>query len=765
MTNWQQIVNEEIPSLKQDRNRTYHLKRAKADELPNLVDQGWEKAKEYKNPKDILVRKEKQVYEQYLDQLWMLYANMGFRDMNIGNDIHIQYDESSPDKQQTFQIFAADEETVLLVQCKYSEKLMESQFYSEIKALQSHMEPIRREILLRYPGRKIKVIWACHNYRLSRLDTDTLEKTNISIFYDHTIQYYKDLVRHLGSSARYQLLGAIFAKQEIMNIENRIPAIQGKMGGYTYYSFSIEPEKLLKIGYVLHRSDLDDDLMPTYQRIIKKKRLQEVREFINAGGYFPNSIIISIDTEGRGVVFEQAPTKANGTISKIGIVHIPKKYRSAYIIDGQHRLYGYSDSKYAMTNTVPVVAFIDLARSEQIKMFMDINENQKAVPKTLRVTLNADLLWDSTDMTEQQQALRSKIAQMLGQESSSPLQGRVLIGESDASPNKCITVEAIQAALKKTRLFSIYDKQNVKVKEGIFDFGTNQNTCNRIYPYIERCLFFFRDACSKEWDRGDSEYGILTINRGIQAIIRVIDDVVFMLYERGVVHPIMQTTEDIVEITHYYMMPLAEYINILPFEGRVELRGYFGGGADMRFYRTFQKAISDKRPDYCPDGLNEYWIDESKLYNEDTTVKMPEIVIKLKQIITERLQQQYGEQWLLKGLPQNVYTRIKAAVDNHIYEMAQEDQDKEVESEWDYIAIGECRDIVLHGANWSTLFSDIFVMPENIKNGGNKEIKTEWINKLNIIMNKMKNPKYSISHDDYQFVMSVHEWISNIIVL
>ena len=66
-----------------------------------------------------------------------------------------------------------------------------------------------------------------------------------------------------------------------------------------------------------------------------------------------------------------------GTISKIGILHIPKRYRSAYIIDGQHRLYGYSDSLYAETNTIPVVAFVDLERSEQIKLFMDINENQK----------------------------------------------------------------------------------------------------------------------------------------------------------------------------------------------------------------------------------------------------------------------------------------------------------------------------------------------------------------------------------------------------
>lgn len=226
------------------------------------------------------------------------------------------------------------------------------------------------------------------------------------------------------------------------------------MGGYTYYSFSIEPEKLLKVGYVLHRNEANQNMMPTYQRIIKKARLKSVRSFINDGGYFPNSIIISIDSGGRGLVFDQTSTKVEGSISKLGILHIPKRYRSAYIIDGQHRLYGYSDSKYASTNTVPVVAFVDLDRTEQIKLFMDINENQKAVPKSLRVTLNADMLWESKDPNERRQALRSKIAQMLGEEPTSPLRSRVIIGEAEAVPGRCITIEAIQAALKKCNFFN-----------------------------------------------------------------------------------------------------------------------------------------------------------------------------------------------------------------------------------------------------------------------------------------------------------------------
>lgn len=39
--------------------------------------------------------------------------------------------------------------------------------------------------------------------------------------------------------------------------------------------------------------------MPTYQRIIKKQRLKEIRKFIDNKGFFPNSLIISIDTNGK----------------------------------------------------------------------------------------------------------------------------------------------------------------------------------------------------------------------------------------------------------------------------------------------------------------------------------------------------------------------------------------------------------------------------------------------------------------------------------
>lgn len=461
-TNWTQMVSgRELSTAKSLRKKTFITMKISSADLPAMVDQGWEKAKDYKNPKFVGISKEKPTNEQFEDIVWLLFANMGFTELNGSTDFRICYDFHDDSLSERVSVIAVDEETILVVNCHASEFAEEKSFADEINDFSKKISGIRKEVLKKYPGRKLKFIWASHNYITNRRDLALLDKAGIAYFNDSTIEYYNELAKHLGSCSRYQLLGNLFANQEIKNMDNRVPAIQGKMGGYTYYSFSIEPERLLKIGYVLHRSEANQNMMPTYQRIIKKKRLQDVRSFINAGGYFPNSIIISIDTNGRGLSFDQSAMKIDGTISKIGILHIPKRYRSAYIIDGQHRLYGYSDSKYASSNTIPVVAFVDLDRTEQIKLFMDINENQKAVPKSLRVTLNADMLWESADLGEQRQALRSKIAQMLGEEPTSPLHARVVIGENESTPERCITVEAIQSALKKCNFFNAYGKKNV----------------------------------------------------------------------------------------------------------------------------------------------------------------------------------------------------------------------------------------------------------------------------------------------------------------
>ena len=765
-TDWTKMVSgSELNSEKSSRRKVYISMKIPTADLPAMVDRGWEKIRDYKSPKYVGITKEKSAETQFEDQVWLLFANMGFAELNTADGLDVCYDFHDDSLTVKINVMAVDEETIIILFCRAAEAVTEKSFTEEITDLSEKISGVRKEVLKKYPGRKTKFIWASHNYIMSRRDLALLDKDGIAFFNDSAIEYYTELAKHLGSCSRYQLLGNLFANQEIKNMDDRVPAIQGKMGGYTYYSFSIEPEKLLKIGYVLHRSEANQNMMPTYQRLIKRKRLQDVRDFINNGGYFPNSIIISIDTNGKGLVFDQAAVKIDGTISKIGVLHIPKRYRSAYIIDGQHRLYGYSDSKYASTNTIPVVAFVDLERTEQIKLFMDINENQKAVPKSLRVTLNADMLWESPDLGEQRQALRSKIAQMLGEEPTSPLHARVVIGENEPTPNRCITVEAIQSALKKCRFFDLYGKKNVLQKAGTFDCGNNQETCDLFYPFIEKCLLYIRESCLEEWNKGDKDSGMLTMSRGIQGVIRVIDDIVNMLVDKSMITPKTQDLDDMFGLIRYYLKPLTDYINGLTADQRKDLRGYFGGGADTRFWRAYQKAVADARPDFTPEGLNEYWQNESKTYNEETKSMLREIESKVKLIVSEKLQAFYGESWLVKGLPKNIYTRAKGVADEAAYERLSNDDDSEEIPVWNYVTLAECKPIVLNGKNWSLLFEDTLVRPEEENLPGGKDPKTDWILRVNTIINKLSKDSYSVPVDEYSYVKRVHEWLSGILLL
>lgn len=756
MTNWDNVVSyKELVSAKNKRKNIYIEDKQRKVALGELEEEGWEYVKDYSDPKFVKVRREKPYDEQFEDRVWLLFYQMGFLHMNKDRNFKMTYDFQNPNFTQQIDVFAADEETVLIVECKSADKTKDGTFKKEIEALHGQMDGLRKTALKQFPGRKVKFIWAVHNYIMSPKDIQRMEEWGIIFFSDSTIDYYCELVRHLGTCARFQLLGNLLANTEIKNMQNKIPAIKGRMGGHEYYEFSIEPEKLLKIGYVLHRSEANKNMMPTYQRIIKKKRLKEVQNFINNGGYFPNSLIISIDTKGKGIQFDQSLTKVDGALSKLGILHLPKRYHSAYIIDGQHRLYGYSDTDYSKTNTIPVVAFIDLDRTEQLKLFMDINENQKAVSKTLRVTLNSDMLWDSSDYNARREALRSMIAQKCGEEPTSALLGRIVIGEDEKNSTKCITIEAIQQALKKSHFLSVYGKNNVIISDGSFDVGDNQATVDLLYPFLEACFRLIKTNCEAEWAAG--EQGILTINRGIQAVIRVIDDIVIQLLEQKKIVPKSQNIDEIVDEVEYYLEPLMSYINTIDDPARKELKGFLGGGADNKFWRSFEKVISEKRDDFNPEGLRELIENETKQYNSESREYLSYIEERVKEMVADALNSYYGDKWLIKGLPKTIYKNAEKMASDRNYDLLSNDEDGEIEA-WDCVTLSDCKEIVTYSHNWSEIFEPIMTRPED-KNLSTKDQKTEWMAVMNKEINKMSKQTYSVPKVTFEMISEVYEWL------
>ncbi len=408
---------------------------------------------------------------------------MGFSNINKDRSFKVYFEDSNNLSQQ-IDVFAEDEDVVLIIECKASKTPENKQsLKKDIEAFSQQKSRIQNFIRKHsQPGTRAKFIFATRNFVLSENDRSRLVDEDIYHLDDTRLTYFEDLTKHLGSAARYQFLGSIFEGREIPGLDVTIPAVSGKIGGHSFFSFSIEPSTLLKFSYILHRNDANSKDMPTYQRMIRKSRLTSISKFINGGGYFPNSIIINIDNNGKDLNFDLSSLQSDNTISRIGILHLPKRYRSAYIIDGQHRLYGYVNTQYRSTNTVPVVAVVNLEQSEQLKLFMEINENQKSVPKNLRNTLEADLSWHSESLKRRIGALETRLSERLGTDTDSPLYNKILIGENPQTATKSIRLESIKKGLSKGNFIGKADDSKL-IRQGSFFAGTIEATYEKLYPF------------------------------------------------------------------------------------------------------------------------------------------------------------------------------------------------------------------------------------------------------------------------------------------
>lgn len=728
-TNWEELVSgEELIKASKERKEKYKYIKVDTLLVKNKEKDGWEIDKVYKN-NETRMKKLKPIGDLFENEVWEIFYKMGFKVMNCKNDFKLDYCDVSS---KQIDVVAIDEEVCLLIECKSTEKLdNKKEWKTDLESINGMYEGLRKEIRKKYPDRKVKYIFATKNYIIGKTDINRMENFQIINFDYETINYYKALVEHLGSAAKYQLLGNVFARTEIKGMTDFVPAIEGKMGGQKYYSFLIEPERLLKLAYVLHRNKANEDMMPTYQRLIKKERLKSVREFVNNGGYFPNSLIVSIDTNNKGIRFDAVSNKNDVNQSKIGLLYLPKNYQSLYVIDGQHRLYGYSESDYASKDAIPVVAFIDLKKEDQVKMFMDINENQKSVSKTLRNTLNIDLLWKSESYTQRQEALILEIGRALGENIKSPLYGRIVTGENTSNGKRCITLDYIKEAFKQSDFLNMYKKnKNEIIKRGIFDKIDNDETKNILYPFICKCLKLISEYCSVEWEKGNEGY--LTINNTMFAILKILNDIVNIVIK----NEDFKNTDDyewLYSKCQYMLIALGDTINNLAPESAKIIKSAKGGGAKKVAWRELQVALHNRCQDFINDELSAYIKENCQNNNPLASDYIARIENKLVFEFKNKMMniQNWQYQYLPEKLRNELYSKTSIENRDRNYRGISE----KVE-EWNFISFKEIKEISSYKSNWSLFCSEILSKNELSKS---KTDTLMWLAELDSMKNRIAN--------------------------
>ena len=367
---------------------------------------------------------------QFEDDVWCMFYKLGFRILNGDEKLVIQWGPNKEDTQQ-LDVVAVGDDAIFVVECKAAQAFVGHSFKTELNKMEQYMSGVTEALQQIYgSGKRVKFLFASRNYRIN--DEDIARMANAGIFHlnDNSYNYINNLIKSYKESVIYQFYGLMF-KDELINDEIiKIPVLKGKMGERNYYIFSIEPSTLLKIGFVLHRTRVNDSMAPTYQRLLVPSRLKGITKFIDGGGYFPNSIIINFNAANDDLKVKFSPIKSEkDSQSEFGFLRIPNAYGIAYIIDGQHRVYGYAQSQHKEDSTIPVVAFEGMESEEQLKIFMEINENQKAVSPSLRLDLEEDLYWKSARLDSRMKALRSSCIKALAANSNYVLYNKISVGE------------------------------------------------------------------------------------------------------------------------------------------------------------------------------------------------------------------------------------------------------------------------------------------------------------------------------------------------
>jgi len=268
------------------------------------------------------------------------------------------------------------------------------------------------------------------------------ESANQVMFLDD-VEYFQSVLESVGKWARSDLLS--FLRVPISRTSLKVNGIQFYLDDIPAFCFVSDVRTLLDSCYISRR--LED--RRGYQRALNQDRLRNIEKDIEDRKIvaFPNSIIINCEDVLASTI--APPHDCPKSIE----VTLPTSYCSCCVVDGQHRLLGFSRLEEAELSQryLPVVAFQKLPLDDEVKLFIDINSKQKRIDSNLIEDLKADFRWDpNQNYREHTGRLIVLIARELDRKG--PLRARIFFGGAREVKQGKITLTTFVSVLRENQL-------------------------------------------------------------------------------------------------------------------------------------------------------------------------------------------------------------------------------------------------------------------------------------------------------------------------
>jgi DNA sulfur modification protein DndB len=712
----------DLGALVRKKARTYILLTIDPRDLDRHLTEGWRQVR--KNKRSIVIARPKAGHVLFEDRVWVLMYRMGFPFLSgEGGALVVINPGSDREVENQIDVLAMDSEVCIAIECKTSQvPKRRPQFQQELAKFHGFREPLVRGARALYASTHKRMAiqsFFTENVVLGDNDRVRADQNDVTLFDQDDLEYYESLVQHLGYAARFQLLADMIPGKRVPGLVVRLPAIRTKMGPTNAYVFSMRADELLKVAYISHRAKGKASDVDAYQRMVSKPRLKAIRQYISGGGIFPTNIVLNLDTGPRGgqVQFERSAQIEENEFATVGWLTIRPTYKSAWIIDGQHRLFAYSGHPLAASSFLPVLAFEGLDGSEQMRLFSDINAKQKSVKKSLLQELYADLHMFASDPVKRVQAIISRSIQGMGLERDSPLYARILLADSVRTPLRCISLTSMFAAIDKPGLYYRQVRAGVVVDPGPLWEATNEGAIRRSITILKGWFAAVAEAVPDWWDLGSAEGGGLAMNNGVVICINVLRSVAEHLRESRT-HLADMSPSEVVERLHPYAAVLGQHFGSLSPQQRADFRTLAGVQGQTAGTRHAQQFIRERFPSFDPPGLQEYLAREKANTNDEAT----KLVLAIERLLHEHVLAEVkaafseeGDVWWYEGVPDAVRRPVA---------LREQDDKGKAGSKEAYLDLIHYRDIIEH--NWQTL-GPLFGYGKS----GKKSVKTGWIAYVN----------------------------------
>lgn len=280
----------------------------------------------------------------------------------------------------------------------------------------------------------------------------------------------------------------------------KVPAIRIEQPLGVFYVASIPASILLDTCHSIKVELLDEvdevtsgslgkmvDVLRGTQREKKLDRLAQIRRYTETvDACFPNAIILGANYDRAGVLVKD--DKLRWRVEDSGLegdsknefyyLRIPTEEKLASIIDGQHRVFGFSESENKGMHLLCSV-FIDLPMPYHAELFTRINTTQKRVDKNLAYNLfQFDMAQGDSDSWSPE-TLAVYLARVLAKDEDSPFEGMLKLGVSGAQSESTISMASVIDGIL-TLITSNAEKDRSELHKVSLESGRNRDLLDNL---------------------------------------------------------------------------------------------------------------------------------------------------------------------------------------------------------------------------------------------------------------------------------------------